>query len=342
MARKASVPAAALLDKELRELQKQRLSKKHKTLLSQFHHSLKSPQRLRHFIDSIDVDQWFPWLSSEPEKYQKSVKRWLTRFLKKSYSLYAASSPEARAPVLHLLQSWFILCMQNPLLISDFASHIVKEGSQVHGAEQGGQASLGETTQSPKRVSRENQRAHESLDQTDKRLLRKYGEDQFILTAHRVYEAAKGIQYQAMAKNVPVKYITIGQASEEFQIANDTLATWVADGLLHNVTKVEHPAKPESGIVLVEPREVMKLKEKVGVGEEAAEPRLITLVEAANKFDLPYETIRNWYRSGRLPEKGREVFGTHGGGKILVDEKEIIRLTNRRTSKRKTPTKRTE
>jgi hypothetical protein len=342
MARKASGPASALLEKALPEIQKQRLSKKHKTLLSQFHHSLESPQRLHYFIDSIDVVQWFPWLASEPETYRKTVKRWLTSFLKESYSRYAASSPEARPAVMHLLQSWFILFLQNSLVVADFVSQFVKEGSQPHGAEQAGQASLSDSTQSPKRVSRENQRAHESLDQTFTRLHRKYGRDQFMITAHQVDEAAQGIQYQAMAKNVTVKYITIGQASEAFQIANDTLAEWVADGLLHNVTKVEHPAKPESGIVLVEPREVMKLKEKVGVGEEAAEPTLITLVEAAKKYDLPYWTVRSWYHRGHLPEKGREVFGTHGGGKILVDEKEIVRLLNRRTLKRKSSSKLTE
>jgi hypothetical protein len=108
------------------------------------------------------------------------------------------------------------------------------------------------------------------------------------------------------------------------------------------VTKVEHPAKPESGIVLVEPREVIKLKEKAGLGEEAAEPKLITLVEAAKKHDLPYGTVRTWYKRGHLPEKGREVFGTHGGGKILVDEKEVIRLANRWTAKRNAPSKLTE
>jgi hypothetical protein len=339
MARKASGPASALLELEVREFQKQRLSKNHKVLLSQFHHSLKSPQHLQHFINSIDVDQWFPWLSSKPEKDQKSVKHWLTRFLKESYFLYAASSPEARDLLLHLLQSWFILFMQNPLVAADFASHIVKEDSRRLGAEQAGQASPGESTQSPKWVRRENQRAHESLNQTFKRLHRKYGRDQFMITAHQVDEEANGIQHQAMAKNIPVKYMTIGQAAEKFQIANDTLATWLADGLLLNVTKVQHPANPESGIILVEPREVAKLKEKVGLGDEAAEPKLITLVEAAKKYDLPYETIRTWYRSGRLPEKGREVFSTHGGGKILVDENEITRLMNRRTPKKKSPSK---
>jgi hypothetical protein len=216
-----------------------------------------------------------------------------------------------------------------------------KEGSQPHGADQG-QTSPGETVQSPQRVRRENQRAHESLEQTFKRLHRKYGEDQFILTAHQVYEDAKGIHYGAMAKHVPVKYVSIGQAAEEFGIANPTLAAWVADGLLHNVAKVEHPGKPEISIILVEPREVAKLKEKVGAGQEAAEPKLIALPDAAKKYDLPYGTVRTWYRSGRLPEKGREVFGTHGGGKILVEENDVIRLKHRRTSKRKTPSKRTE
>jgi hypothetical protein len=217
-----------------------------------------------------------------------------------------------------------------------------KEGSRTYGAEQEGQANPSELVQPRKRVRRENQRAHESLEQTVKRLHRKYGADQFMLTAQRVDEDAKGIQYQAMAKNVPVKYISIGQAAEEFQIANHTLAEWVADGWLHNVTKVEHPAKPESGIVLVEPREVAKLKEKVGLAAEAAEPKLISMPEAAKKYDLPYETIRTWYQRGALPEKGREVFGTHGGGKILVAEQEVIRLKNRRTPKRKSPSKLTE
>jgi transcriptional regulator with XRE-family HTH domain len=216
------------------------------------------------------------------------------------------------------------------------------EGSSRQGAEQEVQTSSGETTQSPRKVRREYQRAHESLEQTHKRLLRKYGEDQFIITAHRVYEDAKGIQYQAMAKNVPVKYVSIGQAAEESQIANQTLATWVADGLLHNVTKVEQPSKSESGIVLVEPREVMKLKEKLEVGTEAAEPKLITLVEAAKKYELPYGTVRSWYRRGHLPEKGREVFGTHGGGKILVDEKEVIRLKSQPPARGKPPIKLTE
>jgi hypothetical protein len=338
MARKASVPASALLEKVLPEIQKQRLSKKHKTLLNQFRHSLKSPQRLRHFIDSIAVDHWFPWLSRKPETYRKMVKRWLTRFLKGSYFLYAASSPEARAPVLHLLQSWFILFMQNTSVVADFASQFVKEGSQAHGAEQGGQTSPGETTQPPKRVRRENQRAHESLDQTFKRLHRKYGADQFMITAQRVDEDAKGIEYQAMAKNVPVRYMSIGQAAEEFGIANHTLATWVADGWLHNVMKVEHPSKPETGIVLVEPREVMKLKEKVGA---AAEPKLISLPDAAKKHDLPYGTVRSWYQRGDLPEKGREVFGTRGGGKILVEENDVLRLMNRRTLRKPTIKKKT-
>jgi hypothetical protein len=213
----------------------------------------------------------------------------------------------------------------------------VKEGAQSHRTEQEDQTNPEKPIQSPGKVRRESQRAHEPLEQTFKRLHRKYGQDQFMITAHQVDDAAKGIHYQAMAKNVPVKYVSINQAAEEFQIANHTLAAWVADGWLHNVTKVEHPSKPEIGIVLVEPREVAKLKEKVGA--EAAEPKLIALPDAARKYDVPYTTVRAWYHRGHLPEKGREVFGTHGGGKILVDEKEVIRLKNRRTAKRNPPSK---
>jgi hypothetical protein len=157
-----------------------------------------------------------------------------------------------------------------------------------------------------------------------------------------VDDAAKGIQYQAMAKNVPVKYITIGQAAEEFQIANDTLAGWVADGLLHNVTKVEQPSKPEHGIILVEPREVMKLKEKLGVRTEAAEQKLISLPDAARKYELPYGTVRAWYQRGKLAEKGREVFGTHGGGKILVAEEDVFRLKSQPPARGRPPIKLTE
>jgi hypothetical protein len=305
-------------------IRKKDLRAKNKFPFSQFKQSLKSPKRFQQFLGSLES-----WLSSEKDSYQ------IKRFLKVCYSLYHESAKEARPSLIEVLQSWFILCLQNPSVFSDFTSYIVKEGSQGHSAEQGDQASPGETTQPRRRVSRENQRAHESLEQTHKRLLRKYGEDQFMITAQRVYEDAKGIQYQAMAKNVPVKYISIGQASEEFGIANHTLANWVADGWLHNVTKVEHPKQPEIGVVLVEPREVAKLKEKLGVGEEAAEPRLVSLPDAAKKYDLPYGTVRTWYRSGQLPEKGREVFGTHGGGKILVAESDVIRLKHRRTPKRR-------
>jgi hypothetical protein len=313
-------------------LRKKNLSTNNKLLLNQFQHALKSPQRFQQFIDSLGS-----WLSSKPGTYRKKDIHRITRFFTTVHSFYVQSPAAAQPSLMQVLQSWFILCLQNPSVFSDFASYIVKEGSQRHGAEEG-QASPGETTQPSRRVRRENQRAHETLEQTFKRLHRKYGEDQFMITAYRVNEDAKGIQYQAVAKNIPVKYVSIAQASEEFGIANHTLATWVADGLLHNVTKVEHPSKPEIGIVLVEPREVQKLKEKVGVGEEAAEPRLVSLPDAAKKHDLPYGTVRSWYQRGDLPEKGREVFGTRGGGKILVEENDVLRLMNRRTL-RKPPIK---
>jgi hypothetical protein len=182
---------------------------------------------------------------------------------------------------------------------------------------------------------REFQRAHESLRETTKRLIRKYGQDEFISTALQVYEEAKGINYSPPAKE-SVKLISVAQASEDFRIPHSTLVSWVVEGLLHNVGKWEAPSQPGRGIVLVDPHEVEKLRKKLGVGEEVAQPKLLTLKEAAQIHDLPYGTLRTWHQSGRLPVKGREIFHTKGGGKILVDEKDVIHLKNHRTPKRKT------
>jgi hypothetical protein len=300
-------------------------------LLNKFAHSLKSPKRFHQFLDSLGS-----WLGSDTDFHQSK------QFLTASYSFYCETSKESRPSVMQLLHSWFILFLQNPSLLLGFASHLMKEGSRAHGIAQGDQANSSEANKSPRKVSRESQRAHEPLEQTQKRLLRKYGEDQFIITAHRVYEDAKGINYSSIAKNVPVKYISIGQAAEEFQIANHTLATWVADGLLHNVTKVELPAKPEIGVVLVESHEVQKLKEKLGLSAEAAEQKLISLPDAARKYELPYGTVRAWYQRGKLSEKGREVFGTHGGGKILVAEEDVFRLKSQPPARGRPPIKLTE
>jgi hypothetical protein len=70
---------------------------------------------------------------------------------------------------------------------------------------------------------------------------------------------------------------------------------------------------------------------------EAPESKLITLKEAVEAHGVAYETLRSWYRGGYLPEKGREVFHTHGGGKILVDEKDVLRLKSQPPARGKPP-----
>jgi len=178
------------------------------------------------------------------------------------------------------------------------------------------------------------QRSHESLLDTTKRLVRKYGREQLLTTVHRVYEETGGINYTPVTKELPIKFISLAQAAEEFKIPNSTLVKWIVEGWLHNVGKWEHPEQPESSVVLVDPREVEKLKEKAQ--GEVEGPKLITLMEAAKIFDLSYGTLRSWRRSGRLLEKGRDPFPTKGGGKILVDEKDVIRLKDRLTPKKTT------
>jgi hypothetical protein len=76
--------------------------------------------------------------------------------------------------------------------------------------------------------------------------------------------------------------------------------------------------------------------------EKVVEPKLITLKEAVETHGVAYETLRSWYRSGHLPERGREVFATHGGGKILVDEKDVVRLKSQPPRRGKPPIKPTQ
>ena len=62
----------------------------------------------------------------------------------------------------------------------------------------------------------------------------------------------------------------------------------------------------------------------------ATEPTLVTLDDAAAKYGIPRTTLENWVRVGHLEEQGRERFPARGGGKILVDEREVAFLAHNR------------
>ncbi len=71
---------------------------------------------------------------------------------------------------------------------------------------------------------------------------------------------------------------------------------------------------------------------QVGVPQEmidkvvtAAEPILITLEAAAHKHSLSLAALRKWVTRGNIAEKGRERFAAPGGGKLLIDEIELLR-----------------
>jgi hypothetical protein len=96
------------------------------------------------------------------------------------------------------------------------------------------------------------------------------------------------------------------------------------------------PESPSSKRPRDRPRKTPESDEKV------VEPKLITLKEAVETHGVAYETLRSWYRSGHLPERGREVFATHGGGKILVDEKDVVRLKSQPPRRGKPPIKPTQ
>jgi hypothetical protein len=131
-----------------------------------------------------------------------------------------------------------------------------------------------------------------------------------------------------MNKELPVKpvnLISVGQAAETLGIPASTIVNWVGEGYLQNVGKWKHPDQPELGVVLVDPHEVERAKEKLGAGEEEAQPKLLTLREAGETYDIAYGTLCTWLRSGDLPKKGQEIFHTDSGSKrrILVADADV-------------------
>ena len=55
---------------------------------------------------------------------------------------------------------------------------------------------------------------------------------------------------------------------------------------------------------------------------------LITLPEAARKYNVNRRTIQTWLRQNRLERKGRMKGSARGGGFVLVDESELVRYMN--------------
>jgi hypothetical protein len=101
----------------------------------------------------------------------------------------------------------------------------------------------------------------------------------------------------------------------------------------------QSPLKTDIKAKGIQPVTLLERQTQAVPDEKAVESKLITLKEAVNTHGVAYETLRSWYRGGYLPEKGREVFHTHGGGKILVDEKDVLRLKSQPPARGKPPNK---
>ena len=71
----------------------------------------------------------------------------------------------------------------------------------------------------------------------------------------------------------------------------------------------------------------------------ATEPNLITLKHAAEKYGIALESLRNWLYRANITERARESFPARGGGKVLIDENELIAYLERRNPKGGRPQK---
>ena len=69
---------------------------------------------------------------------------------------------------------------------------------------------------------------------------------------------------------------------------------------------------------------------------EAALPKeqdLITLEEAAEQHGIPYGTLTRWIHVGHLNVIDRIRFPARGGGKVLVDNNDVMYLSRHRPKK---------
>ena len=55
---------------------------------------------------------------------------------------------------------------------------------------------------------------------------------------------------------------------------------------------------------------------------------LITVPEAARKYQINRRTIQTWLNQNRLERKGRMRGSARGGGFVLIDECELVRYMN--------------
>src|SRR5918992_5001976 len=101
----------------------------------------------------------------------------------------------------------------------------------------------------------------------------------------------------------------------------------------------QSPLKTDIKAKGIQPVTLLERQTQAVPDEKVVESKLITLKEAVDTHGVAYETLRSWYRGGYLPEKGREVFHTHGGGKKLVDEKNVLRLKRQPPGRGKPPNK---
>lgn len=73
-------------------------------------------------------------------------------------------------------------------------------------------------------------------------------------------------------------------------------------------------------------------------GSTEQSSRLATLKEMSIKYGMPYGTLLYWAQIGRLQIKGREPFSARGGGKLLVDELEVVKLKSHPPRRGRPPT----
>jgi hypothetical protein len=294
--------------KPKQDLRTKNLGKKNKFLLSQLKHSLKSPERFQQYLDGVAS-----WLSRETGLQE------VKDAFKAVHSSYLVAPEAARIILTHLLHALIMLFMQNPRLFLGFAYNF------VHNAEV--------RNHYPHTLPE-----HGSQIVAEGKLSQEQKKGGVIYDRGRITTLDHASSVSGVKLGTLRNYLSEGKLSERGHIfipgrQKVLIDLDELDSVLSSRKPGGRPRKIPEPLLPKRPRGRPRKTPKTG----GVEPKLITLKEAVETHGVGYETLRSWYRSGHLLERGREVFGTHGGGKILVDEQDVTRLKSQPPRRGKPP-----
>ncbi len=120
-----------------------------------------------------------------------------------------------------------------------------------------------------------------------------------------------------------IELVPVKEAAHRISRSENTVRSWIRLGHLQTV-EIRPPSDHANGPwVHVDMADVEGFDKQSKPGDPD-KGELITLKEAAERFDIPVGRLQGWYKSGHLPTHGSRI--GRGGKALLVDIGEVAGL----------------